>query len=1230
MSRAVHVSGRVWAVARDGSLCHADASTTPDWQDAASLSSPVVALAACDDRVSVYAACRDGSLHLFHAQNGDLVLSGPAPLHDVPLCILPLPMENALFVGLQDGAVVRCHLASLAFDCMLGCGVEHKDAVNALDADDQYLYSGGEDAVVLVWDLREANAVREISMPSAAVRSLLRVDVALWVGLANGLVEVFDIFGDDANGIERIANNAPHAGPVTDLVKIGETEVWSLSGVPHHAEIPRDEAPSLAVWDTKDLSFAITDAFEERDLMSVTVVDRISFEEVTVLALTNSLGPHFISKTVRGSLETPSEEDSENYNPLVSDLQSQLVQANEELHIIRSSASYRKAVEEEHKDHGSPSLLATSPAIGPVSQYLFDDGDQDDYSLLHRNGSFNLSPASTDREGNLFTLPKSTSETLLTSLRRISELLVTLLTDDVLSPAEGHTRGSSDELRAAVATITRELNAGRQLVESYTTTPHSDNSLITVDENDLPKNIRNQNSCCCESSTLLVRKKLDKELENSRILQKDLSVVTKERDLLVDDLEQLKSQSETTMSSLEGIIRDGNTEAASKDGLIAELRREYKLMESKFHNEVNRREQLEKKLDEQVECLSRHAEKASMACEEQLTAAYDKIVTKSIQIQAQKDSIRGLEAKTESLLSTNQSLGQICKSLENKVDEQIEQMQDAEKDFKAKLARAEQYHRNEIPRLREVHESQLQALRSKHDRVMGAMEARMSGYERDNRTMQLNLRKLGDELGAMTRALENANAKVRALEDSGEGQSTQFPAQAKMEVERLESEVCALEQRLKESKVQGDLEVKICKEKYIGQVQERDAMISDLQTRMVHTQANTDIICGSPEQGNRGVEMLRNEISSLQEELEHRKAAATLYEQETQTVNMAASNFRAAADDLQVALSSAESDISMLNQQLEETKALITVKEAYILQLERTRGSTQEHVSETTGVEDSSMATQALLASANGEIEQMNNQLEAMHVAHMQQERELAELHMALASSEQNRNYDVEARGPRVKKDVIRNNESLDGVLSPGLSALERLEEIPASVSCDPLRNPLRNKELSPCGFAAEEILVNDALQEVQDGMVMTQSKLRELSKTARKYRESAQTHLDVLPALYELEAELVRVSQEDTRKASRLTSARGIVQSVIAQYFSSSEKRAVLRDYDERLYVPSTQRLEALQRAVAEMRALRTDSQEPSDVPVDSGPQSGEARTLFQIQGSVDEVVTPRRLLTY
>lgn len=1230
MSRAVHASGRVWAVARDGSLRHADASTTPDWQDAAPLSSPVVALAACDDRVSVYAACRDGSLHLFHAQNAALVLSSPAPLHDVPLCILPLPMENALFVGLQDGAVVRCHLASLAFDCMLGCGVEHKDAVNALDADDQYLYSGGEDAVVLVWDLREANAVREISMPSAAVRSLLRVDVALWVGLANGSVEVFDIFGDDTNGIERIANKTPHAGPVTDLVKIGEAEVWSLSGAPHHAEIPLDEAPSLAVWDTKDLSFAITDSLQERDLMSVTIVDRMSFEEVTVLALTNSLGPHFISKTVRGSLEAPSEEDSENYDPFVSDLQSRLVQANEELHIIKSSASYRKAVEEEHKDHGMPSLLITSPEIGPVSRYPFADGDQDDYSPMHRNGSFNLSPTSTDREGNLFTLPKSTSETLLTSLRRISELLVTLLTDDVLSPSEGHTRGSSDELRAAVATITRELNAGRQLVESCAVTPHSDNSLIAVDENDLTHNIRYQNSSCCESATLLVRKKLDKEQYNNRMLQKDLHVVTKERELLDDDFKQLRTQSETTMSSLEGIIRDGSTEAASKDALVAELRREYKLMESNYHNEVNRREQLERKLDEQVECLSRHAEKASKVCEEQLGAAYDKLETKSIQIQAQKDSIRGLETKTELLLSTNQSLGEICRSLENKVEDQNEQMQNAEKDFKAKSACAVQYHRNEISRLQEEHESQLHSMRSKHDEVMHAMKARMSEYERDERTKQLEVRKLNDELVAMTQALENANAKLRALEDSGQEISTQFQVQTKREAELLESEICALEQRLEESKVQADLEVKICREKYLCQMQEKDARIEELQSRLIDIRANVNVTSGSASQPDKEVELLRNEISSLQEELEHRKAAANLYEQETQTVNMAASNFRAAADDLQIALSSAERDIALLNRQLEEMKALIKVKEAYILQLERVRGRKEGRVSEATGVEDSNVATQALLASANGEIEQMSNQLEAMHVALMQQERELVELRMALASSGQNKKYDVETREPRLKEGAIDNNENLGAALSPGPSTHDRLEDMPTSVSCEPMRNPLGNKDLSPNNFAAEEILVNDALQEVQDGMVMTQSKLRELVKTARKCRKSAQSHLDVLPALYELEAELVRVSQEDTRKASRLTSARGIVQSVIAQYFSHSEKRAVLRRYDESLYAPSAQRLEALQRAVAEMRALRTASQEPSDVPLDSGPQSGESRTLFQIQGSVDEVITPRRLLTY
>lgn len=1105
--------------------------------------------------------------------------------------------------------MVRCHLTSLAFDCMLGCGVEHSAAVNALEADEQYLYSGGEDAVILVWDLKEANAIREISMPTAAICSLLRVDVALWVGETDGTVEVFDIFGDDSNGIERVCGKAPHASPVTDLVKVGDTEVWSLAAAPAHTDVAPEHAASVAVWDTRDLSFEMSSSIQSTDLMSVMVVNRVPYEEVTVFALTNSLGPQIVMKKVRGSLCPATDVLSENYDEVFSDLETRLVEANEELLDIRSAPSYRKFSAKGDSTHVMPPVIVSNPDAVPVSAYSFDDDidDHTTYPSFRHNGPYQNSPALSGNEGSTFTLSKSVSETLLNSLQHISELLVTLLTEDVLAPAEGHTGGSSDDLRSAVATITRELNIGRQLIECCTTTTNSDNSTVTGDENELGRNFRNPPASYCDTANAQLRRRLDKEVESRHVLERDLAVVTKERNLFVEDLQQIKAQSDSTMSQLEAIIRDKDAKAAALNELVAELRKEYKRMEATCQNETTRREQMEKTLGKEIAELLASSEETKKAYEKKLTVAYDRIETKSIQIQSQRDSLRASEKRVEELRNPNSSMEEKCESLETKVAELLERMQIAEKASSSKFSDLKLQYEDEKCKVRSEHESTLEELQTKHHNALCELRSRCHEWERVSLSKDASLGELRQDAESLRASLKAALPKSTTTTQT-ESTSTNSNQSLDESGSKIAAsiEISELRSDLEMAKLQAS-EMKIGMDKSVYDIQERDTKIAELENNIRELQAKTDAPAEDLESMKNELGRLKDENSSLEEEIRHRRSAAELYEREAGELRLACSKYKSAAEEMQTVLSETEQDLKNLYIQVDELKKGVIAKEARIRELEQQELQGDDNRTETISiVEDSRVATQALLDSANGEIEQMSAQLEAMHTVHMEQEKELAALRSAVVLRRFNLDkspasfsaYDA----PHVEKEISHQDSG-----GSGNDALR--DSVPST---------------------PDDSLVTSALREIQDGMVMTQDKLRLLSRVARKYRESAQSHLDILPALRELEAEITRVSGGDTGRAGKLTRTRGVIQSVIALHFSAAEKRAVLGEYDETVYRPSSERLRALQTALSHMRSLRTGSQYSVKFAAAQGCATIDSYRTLKRGGNVDELPTPRRLLTY
>lgn len=1106
MSRVVFTNGRLWAVARDGSLRHKLLSTeSPKWEEPAELPSPVRSIAACDDRISVYAACSDGSLHAFDAQTGELLRSNLFQVHAVPLCILPFSTENALFYGLQDGTVGRCHLGSLAFDCMFGCGTEHKEAVNALAADDEYLYSAGEDAMVLVWDLKEGGAVREISMAREAIRSVLRVDNAIWLGLVDGAVQVFDIVGDDCNGIELMVDKAPHDGPVSDLVRVGTREVWSVAGLSSYSNISQEYIPNVVRWDTQDLTFTGIESVQERDLMSIAVVKRSMFEEITVLAIDNSLDSKAVRTAVKGRLPPFLSVDvSDNGDTLESDSGDQTWESRGASYSVASSLLYQQHVNDPSK--GKPTTGENMPPDNAVGDDL--GKNQLPAPVPESATSFPLDTADEDKF--LHILPTSTSQGLVSTMRRISELLATLLTNNVLSE-EGNTKADNHALRMRVATITQELNTGMQLVESSPVIQDINSPFTVGDENDLMQNKQNQGVGPSDRIAAALRLRLQKELKLKGQLEKDLRIVTTERDMTYSELNDHRANMENTMLSYDHCLRDLQKNGSLKDKEIHELGKE------------NRR------LNDALKRVEGKMEEVALDCENEKRETCHIIEKKNLEIEGQKEVISKLKLQNSEVRKGGKDL---LKQYECLAEQQ----------------------KNELLTLRQEHEAYVRDLCSKHALEMEKSRASLTQKTSERGENYVEVKQLRMELESVSREFDSAKAEVRDLNSALGKKEEEF----------------------------------------------RSASGSSLQLPV-------DIGSSSSisDQVRDKAEALKGQISILTEELLHRKSAADMYEEETQALTTGVSKYRAAAEELRKELSSAEDKNRSLEKQLRHAREVIATRESHASQLQEQVERLQSAVSKHPVRHDNGVALRALLTSANGEIEQMSSQIEAMQVVQDQQERELTGLREAMASAE-----------TVVRKPANSRSEAANDL---GKTAA-------ASVICE--------RCASRSSSSANNALVNETILEVQDGMDEMHEKLRDISNTARKYKLCAQAHVDILPALYELEAELLRVSREERSTANKLRTSRGVVQSVIAQYYSARERQAALLDCDEALYVPSANRLEALRQAVFGMRARRTGSNPwPVAATVASAPQlrrNVSLRHEGQDQLSPNDVETPRRLLTF
>lgn len=1189
MTTTVNLASHVWAISSDGTLRHTSI-TNIEWQTIKGLSAPPSVIGACEQYNAIYAACKDGFIHALDPESGTIRQTTPTRLHELPLCMLPLGMENALFVGFKDGAIVRLHLNTLEFDCMLGIGVEHAAAVHALDADERFLYSGGYDGTILVWDLREANAVREISMPSAPIQSLLRVNAALWIGLANGAVEVYDIFGEDTNGIECIARKSPHDTPIVDLVRIGEHEVWSVSK-PGSAFVNLDIGPSqapqysknsnVAVWDVRDFTFQMSELLTSNDILSVTILDRQPFEQVSFMALSERHGTQILSTKARG---LTSDEAVENTEIRVMELEQQLADANDEIDALRASGYYVKTPEHTRRSDDVPADEITEVLAEPLRATMShtDEGDSRRYGENPANEMTVSEPYMTP-----LAMKNERRECLKTSLHRLSEFLVSLLADEVLSPHEyGPTEPS--EIRKTIAEITKELDHSKQLID-LCEGDYSDNTGSSAPNENDPGVLRTpQKNENLRKTVSELQKKLEEETDKNRRLQKEYEVVSKERNLFAEDIKQLKSQTENTMSSLGGIIRDRTSTLGAKDALISELRKEIQELGRECNEEKSRRHAMEKSLDEKFENLSRAAEQTAKTFEEQLIAAYDKIERKSIEIQSQKDTLRAAERQVEYMKVANQALEKKSESLEKEVEKTLEGLEQLRLEHDAKDALMQTEHNATIAALKEDHIREMELLRKSRVNVDEKNALLRQDSETERRSAETVLHSVKLRLEQTERDLQRSRSQADSLEARYRQRCQELETALQEVKKRLASEKSSWEFNIRQAENKAQLELRDTLFRREEELRDRESVIDRLEKRLQECRAKDF-------DQSQIIKELREESSDLQaerklllEEIEHRRRAESLFQKEAEKMTFVINNLRKAAEELEESFNSADAENNTLRAEIDELYDKLRAREHRIRELESKVKVSRAYAGDGGDSEDDiNQAKIALLESANCEIERLCEQIEALEKTHRAQEKELQELREAVSLR------DETIRLKNARLDAATENRELQPIDSPGLSMT--VTPIAQNLSGDRgamLRNQSRAAVAAwmfqSASSTRSKVALNNTLLELHEGVTSTHERLRDLTNMARKYKQLAQLHLEVLPILHELERELYRISKKERTYERDLCLARGVVQSAIAQYYSASEKRALLHECDESLYEPSPRRYAAMIDTLAELQLRR------------------------------------------
>lgn len=616
MARALLANTLVWAIDRRGRLCCSD-SKTRQWAYIQDAPDKPTILAYWKEHNRVIVGCAGGSVHIFDGTEKTLLSEAHATSDAAVSALCVLEEENALFVGTSLGNLVRLELGTLDLFAELDSEKGHSAAITSIVKVDNYLFSGGADALIYVWDYADNSCHSIIRMAEQPITCLFAFDRFLWMGLEDGTVQILDVFGEDGCEIGVINRGQIHQGPVKCFLQVGEKELWSAPmdnteyhlfggpsygrtrGVNEDGDNEEGKAEdSIAVWDletcqVKSRSFPLP----ADGLLGILIRQRYVHEEFQVSVFDNKLIPSdFSVKTPAASqpIWTPP-----NYSSVLEVVtQSELNRLKDRYRQMRENCSC----------HYSQSLNG------------FDNGNA--ANIDERNGGNTDFDSAINSDPNSARHPSERAYlSLIQSLHTARKNLVNVLErrDEV---DMGGVVSASENLQAAIGLV-------EQVDPTRIMSQEALNQACIAFESVAPTDASN------------VYPTFSSKPKTRPISLQDFNAIMLQRDDLESELELLRQDSTATIDGMEELIKQYKQRITRLEENLEKAAIDEQELESAKQRVV----ELEVLLKRSIEDMSRKVKTMEPMLTDHITQAYDHMAGDREQLQVLRDAKADLESK---------------------------------------------------------------------------------------------------------------------------------------------------------------------------------------------------------------------------------------------------------------------------------------------------------------------------------------------------------------------------------------------------------------------------------------------------------------------------------------------------------------------------------------------------------------------------------------------------------
>ncbi len=633
MVRAILANTLVWAIDRRGRLCCSDAKTR-QWAYLDDPPQKPTVLAYWKEHNRVIVGCADGSVHVYDGTERVKFNEAHATSETSISALCVLEEENALFVGTSLGNLVRLELATLDLFAELDQEKGHNAPITSIVKVDNWLFSGGADALIYVWDFADNSCHSIIRMSEQPITCLFFFDRYLWMGLQDGTVQVLDVFGEDGCEIGIVNKVQIHKGAVRCFLQVGERELWSapidnteyhIFGGPSHGRTRGDgdddddddesSQDAIAVWDLETCQVKSKSLpLPEDGLLGILIRQRFVHEELKVSVFDTKLMPFDINVKTPATCQpiwTPP-----NYSSVLEVVtQSELNRLKDRYRQMRENCTCHYSQTLNGFNNGNPANI--DPESGITSNEISVDMDVD----TARNTEPNSKRHPTERAYT----------SLIQSLHTARKNLLTVLDESKLNSSEYNRNGRRDRVDVGgVVSASENIQAAIGLASQVDPTKIMNADILNLGFDAVtPTN----NSDGYLSYT--------KKPKNRPISLQDFNAIMLQRDDLASELELLKHDTNTTIDGMEELIEQYKQRVTR----LEESLEKATIDDQEFESSKRRVVELEVLLKRSIEDMSQKVKTMEPMLTDHITQAYDHMAGDREQLQMLRDAKADLESK---------------------------------------------------------------------------------------------------------------------------------------------------------------------------------------------------------------------------------------------------------------------------------------------------------------------------------------------------------------------------------------------------------------------------------------------------------------------------------------------------------------------------------------------------------------------------------------------------------